>query len=298
MSSAQSISPSVADTDEFVSPFQPHRVTMSAAGLTHPGRVRPTNEDHFLIARLSKSMRIQASSLPQESTRLSDEEGHLLLVADGMGGAAGGEVASALAVRSVEDFVLNTVRWFLHLGQQEENDLLGELREAVERADRTVIDRAETDFHLAGMGTTLTMAYSVQTDLFVVHAGDTRAYLFRDGELEQVTNDHTLVQALVDGGAISRADARTHKRRHVVTNVIGGPERGVQAEIHKVDLRDGDVILLCSDGLTDVLDHEGITAALACNEPPEAAARRLLHLALDRGGPDNITAVVARYRVE
>ena len=147
------------------------------------------------------------------------------------------------------------------------------------------------------MGTTLTMAYSVATDLYIVHAGGSRAYLFRAGELEQLTSDHTLVQTLIDGGAISPEDARRHKWRNVVTNVIGGPSEGVFAEIHKLALLDGDTLLFCTDGLTQPVSDDAIAEVLGHHPDPDDACTRLVDLALSRGGPDNVTAVVARYQV-
>ncbi|MEO6807792.1 MAG: protein phosphatase 2C domain-containing protein [Isosphaeraceae bacterium] len=274
------------------------RLRVECAGLTHQGRVRPNNEDHFLVAKLAKSLRVCASSLPVDNQpHFSDEEGFLMIVADGMGGAAAGEEASMLAVTTVEEFVLNVVKWFLHLGQHEESALLIELREAFVRADRNVIERAQDDFRLSGMGTTLTVAFSVATDLFLVHAGDSRAYLFRDGELHQITRDHTMAQVLVEGGVLSPEDARHHRQRHIITNAIGGPRKGVHAEIHKVSLVDGDTILLCTDGLTEPVDNNRIAAVLTDHPDPDAACRQLITLALDAGGPDNITAVVGRYQI-
>ena len=118
-----------------------------------------------------------------------------------------------------------------------------------------MIERALSNPAFHGMGTTLTMAYSVATDLYIVHAGDSRAYLFREGELEQLTSDHTFVQALIDGGVISPEDAKRHNRRNIVTNVIGGPREGVFAEIHKLELLDGDTLLFCTDGLTEPVER-------------------------------------------
>ena len=220
-----------------------------------------------------------------------------MVVADGMGGAAAGETASAMAVESVEGFVLNTLKWFLHLEGLEEHALFAELRQGLERADRTVFERAKADVALHGMGTTLTMAYSIGTDLFIVHAGDSRAYLFRDGLLEQITSDHTLVQVLVNGGALKPEDAKKHKSRNIVTNVIGGPRAGVFAEIHKLSVNDGDVLLLCSDGLSEPVDDDTIAKALEDYPDPGQACARLVDLALERGGPDNVTAIATRYRV-
>ena len=277
---------------------RPPRVTVEVGAVTHPGKVRGNNEDHFLVAKLAKSMRICKTSLPGDGkTRFSDEEGYLLVVADGMGGAAAGEVASKLAVQTVETFVLDVVKWFLHL-HHEDAELLGELRKAFERADASVVERAGTDYRLHGMGTTLTIGFSVGVDLFLVHAGDSRAYLFHDGLLRQVTRDHTLVNALVEGGVITAEAARHHSRRNVVTNVIGGPTEGVEAEVHKIEVQDGDILLLCSDGLSGPVEDARIAEILARHPDPETACRRLLDLALQNGAPDNVTAVVARYSVK
>jgi protein phosphatase len=278
---------------------RPHRLRIKFGALTDRGRVRENIEDHFLVARLSKSMRVCKTSLPGEGeTLFSEEEGYLIVVADGMGGHAAGERASAMAVASIEEFVLNTLKWFLHLGGAEEHALVTELRQSLEVADRTVIERARSNRALHGMGTTLTMAYSVGTNLFIVHAGDSRAYLFRNGELEQLTSDHTLVQALVDVGVISPDDARRDQRRHVVTNVIGGPSEGVSAEIHKLMLLDGDTLLFCTDGLTELVDDAAIAEVFTQRAEPEDACTFLVDLALGQGAPDNVTAVVVRYDVE
>ena len=218
-----------------------------------------------------------------------------MVVADGMGGAAAGERASALAVTSLEEFVLDTVKWFLHLEGREQSVLFEELRKGLECADRSVIERAQSDPRLVGMGTTLTMAYTVATDLFLAHAGDSRAYLFHDGSLVQVTSDHTLAQILVEAGGLSPEQARHDKRRNIVTNVIGGPHEGVHAEIHRLALADGDILLLCSDGLSDLVNDDTIAAVLAGTPDPDEGCNRLVQLALDNGGRDNVTAIVARY---
>jgi protein phosphatase len=266
---------------------------------TDAGKVRDRNEDQFLVAKLAKSMRIWRSSLPEsETTRFSDEEGYLMIVADGMGGVAGGQEASAVAVRTVEAFVLDAIKWFLHREGFEETALVSELRQALERADRTVVQRAEADPRLSGMGTTLTMGYSVGTDLFIAHAGDSRAYMFRAGCLERITSDHTLVQMLVDGGAITPEAARQHPRRHMVTNVVGGPRQGVQVQIDRRELVDGDLLLLCTDGLTEPVDEAEIVRVLNKGTDVDRTARELVSAALEHGAPDNVTVVLARYHVK
>jgi serine/threonine protein phosphatase PrpC len=287
-------------TIEPIAPFPASlRVKIDCGALTHQGLVRTNNEDHFLVARLAKSMQICQTSLKNSGqTRFSDEDGHLMVVADGMGGAAAGERASAMAVESVEEFALNTLKWFLHLGKTDENTLVAELRKALEIADQAVVEEAEANARFNGMGTTLTMAYSVARDLYIVHAGDSRAYLYRQGSLEQITNDHTLVQLLVTGGVISPEAAKTHSKRNVVTNVIGGPSAGVHAEIHKLRLEHDDVLLLCSDGLTEPAEDRLIADILERTTDPDEAAKSLVALALEKGGPDNVTAIVARYSIE
>jgi serine/threonine protein phosphatase PrpC len=274
----------------------PPKVRFSFGAETHRGKIRGNNEDHFLVARLAKSMEVCKSSLPDDGTRrFSEEEGYLMVVADGMGGAAAGERASALAVGSMEAFALNSLKWFLHRGGPEQGALFTELRQALERADRTIIERAQADLRLIGMGTTLTMAYSVGTDLFIAHAGDSRVYLLRDGELEQVTRDHTLVQLLVSAGRLTPEEAGRDKRRNIVTNVVGGPNEGVETEIHRLKIADGDRLLLCSDGLSEPLEDAAIAETLGATANPAEACDRLIQAALERGGPDNVTAIVARY---
>ncbi len=286
-------------TGEFVTPSgrQP-RMHVSFGGGTHAGHVRPRNEDQYLIAKLAKSMRICSSSLPEsETTRFSDEEGYLVIVADGMGGNAGGQEASTMAVQTVEAFVLDAIKWFLHRKGHEENALINELRLALQRADSDVLARADADPSLYGMGTTLTLAYSVGTDLFVAHAGDSRAYLYRSGRLERITSDHTLVQVLVDAGAITQEDARDHPRRHIVTNVVGGPSAGVQVEVHRRTLSDGDLLLLCTDGLTEYLHDPEIAEILSQITDPEQAAQQLIDAVLTRPAKDNVTVAIARFTI-
>ena len=286
-------------TEQLTPPVSPPRVRITTGALTHQGKVRSNNEDHFLVARLAKSMQICQTSLNKSGeTRFSDEDGYLMIVADGMGGAAAGERASALAVESVETYALNTLKWFLHLNKADESVLVSELRQALELADQAVVDEAESNSRFYGMGTTLTMAYSVGRDLYIVHAGDSRAYLYREGKLEQITSDHTLVQLLVNGGVLSPEDAKTHARRNIVTNVIGGPSAGVHAEIHKLRLDDGDMIVLCSDGLTEPVSDREIASLLDRSSDPQVAAGRLVDRALENGGPDNVTAIVARYSIQ
>lgn len=274
-------------------------VRMDYAAATHVGKVRPNNEDQYLVARLSKALQVLATSLPdQKMLRRSDDEAYLLLVADGMGGAAAGERASALVVEGLETYVLDALKWFFHAGERADGERNREIRKALNWLDRLVITEAQADRRQAGMGTTLTSAFSLGAELTVVHVGDSRAYLYHDGELEQVTRDHTLTQLMVEAGEMRPEEARRDKRRNIVTNVLGGPAPGVSGEVHRLHLADGDRLLLCTDGLTDPLTDDRIAEILRQHADSHDACRALVEAALERGAPDNVTVVVAKYSIE
>lgn len=257
--------------------------------------MRNANEDQFLIAELSKNMRVRQTSLPEPKVQRGDDRAHLFLVADGMGGHQAGERASAIAVAAIEHFTLNTFRWFFepdHTGAQK---VLEQFQRAVKDADAQVVEQAAADPLLKGMGTTITMAFHLGTKVCLVHAGDSRAYLHRDGVLQQMTEDHTLVAELVRQGSVREQDAAAHPLRHVITNVVGGPDAGVKVEARAFDVQAGDRMVLCSDGLSETMTHAQLAGVLAAEADPEGAARKLLALALEAGGRDNITVVVVRF---
>lgn len=262
-------------------------------GVTDTGRVRSANEDHFLIAELTKAMHVEQTSLPRPSAQFGQERGRIFLVADGMGGHQGGEEASSLAIASIEQFALNTLKWFFPL--KGSHTVADQFQAAVREADATVVEEAAQRPELRGMGTTLTMAYSLDSELYVVHVGDSRAYVYRDGELHQITQDHTLVAELVTRGEVTAEKAAEHRLRHVVTNVIGGPEAGVRVEAHKLNLQPGDRILLCTDGLTEMLSDDQIKTVLTGESDPEQACTRLIAQANEHGGTDNITVILAQF---
>lgn len=271
-------------------------IAIDCHGLTDTGRVRGTNEDQFLIAHLDKSVLVHQTSLPTtDHTRLAGgPRGHLFLVADGMGGAAGGHVASRLAVETLTKYVLRTLPWFFRLRSDEEEDLRGELKEAVEACEVAVAAAAAQDPARGRMGTTLTLAYVLWPRLFVVHVGDSRAYLLRDGHLHRITKDHTVAQKLVETGQMSSTAAEESRWSHVLYNCLGGGREGVDPEAHKATLRPGDALLLCTDGVTGELPDDRIAALLAAGTAAEGAAA-LVAAANDAGGRDNATAVVARF---
>jgi protein phosphatase len=273
----------------------PSHVTVRAAGLTDRGRVRASNEDHFLIAVLSRSLQVEQTSLPQRGEVRGRNRSHVLLVADGMGGHAAGEVASALSVETVEAFVLELLRRFSNLQPSDENGVVRDLCQAMLQADARIAEEVGQHPEFTGMGTTLTMAFTSGRRMFVIHAGDSRCYLMQAGELRQLTEDHTVAAELARQGTIRPEEVRRNKWRHVVTNVLGGAGAGVEVEVHRADVGPGDCVLVCTDGLTDMVDDGQIATVLAQEVEPEAACRRLVDLANAAGGRDNITAIVARF---
>ena len=270
-------------------------VRVRSFGITHRGRVRANNEDQFLIAELTKTMRICQTSLSEPLAEHGAEQGHVFLVADGMGGHAAGEKASALAVAAIEQFTLNQLKWFFRPDGPDAQRVLGAFQAALQQADSRIIEAQAENPQLKGMGTTLTMAYQLNWQLCVLHVGDSRAYVFRDGDLHQLTQDHTLTAHLVRMGQLKPEEAERHQLRKVITNVVGGDKVGIQVEAQALDVQPGDRVLLCSDGLTEMLTNDEIAAVLEGLDDPESVCTTLVERANDAGGRDNITVIVAAF---
>ena len=282
-------------TGDFTTPTPPATLAVTAFGVTDKGKVRTANEDQFLIAELSKAMRIWQTSLPEPKLQVGEERAHLFLVADGMGGHRAGERASALAVAAIEQFTLNSFKWFSGSDGGEAKKVLTQFQSAFSKADAQIVEEAAGSPELHGMGTTVTMAFQVGAQLCVVHVGDSRAYLFRDRQLHQLTQDHTLVAEMVRRGALHPDDVAEHRLRHVVTNVVGGNEAGVKVEARALEVQAGDRLLLCSDGLTEMVSNDVIAATFDAEPAPETAAKKLLERANEGAVPDNITLLVVRF---
>jgi len=228
------------------------------ASTSHTGKVRRTNEDSFL------------------------DEPPLFVVADGMGGARAGELASRLAVDTFRELPVIS-------GESAED----RLRRTILESNRRVLERAKGDPATAGMGSTVTAALVDGDRLVLGHVGDSRAYLLRDGSLQQLSHDHSLVAELERAGRLTREEAAVHPQRSVITRALGaGPELDVDTSV--VQLRDGDVVLLCSDGLSGLIGDLAISNLIAGGGKLSDAVRRLVRAANDAGGDDNVTAVAFR----
>jgi len=270
-------------------------VSVESFGLSDRGQERSSNEDCFVIAELSRTLHVHHSNPPQIKATFSCHRGHVFLVADGVGGSKAGEVASGLSVKSIEEFLLNTLKRFANLQASEEQGVLRELQNALLHADARIFEATTAHPEWRGMGTTVTMAFAVDWRLFVAHAGDSRCYLYSGKKLQRLTQDHTITAELVRRGIVAPENQEHHPWRHVVTNILGGLEQGVRAELHSLDLHAGDVLLLCSDGLTEMVPEDHIAAILREEQLPQSACERLVAEANQRGGKDNITVIVSHF---
>jgi protein phosphatase len=270
-------------------------VVFDCFGLTDTGRVRARNEDQFLVAHLQKALHVQSTSLPHElyGPLGGQEQGKLFLVADGLGGQAGGEIASSIVVETIARYVLHTMPWFFCLQSDGDNDLEQQLRAAL-RACQQEVETAAAASGYEDMGTTLTLGYLLWPRLYVVHVGDSRCYLFRNGEARQLTTDHTVAQRMVDRGLLTPEQAAGSRWGHALMRCVGAGSPESEVDVLKVALQSGDVLLFCTDGVSKYLDAAAITAALARAESAEATARSLVADANAAGGSDNVTAVVVR----
>lgn len=226
-----------------------------AGAATHVGMVRDGNEDAMLV------------------------EAPLYVVADGMGGHQGGEVASALAIR--------TLAATLRTRRSGASGLIA----SIEEANAAVYERQQLDRALAGMGTTITAAFLDDDGLHLGQVGDSRAYLLRGGALRQLTDDHSLVSEMVRSGEITAEQARTHPQRSMLTRALG-IDKSVRVDAFDVELEDGDRVLLCSDGMTAIASDDEIADLLRAGDDPTTTAEELVALANRVGGPDNTTVVV------
>jgi PPM family protein phosphatase len=263
-------------------------------GLSHQGLVRTENQDHFLIASLHKAMRVIQTSVPPESlgNLRSPSRGHVIMVADGVGGVPGGMEASRTAMHAIVEYVLSEMDLYVQLGPEAEPQFQAELRRSVEMSHAAVLQAGQANEERSGMATTLTMVAFRWPKAFIVHVGDSRGYRLRDGELELITKDQTMAQAMVDSGALSADQAARSRLNHVLYSALGA----TRAELYSVvtDCRWNDLMLLCTDGVNKHVSDDEIRDALRRSTSAEATARELLQLALDRGGTDNTTLVVGR----
>lgn len=262
-------------------------VVVDSYGLSDVGLVRTNNEDSFLIATPTRDF---ANENPAELSGIIPQNGTMFIVADGMGGAQAGEVASRMAVETVGRNFINALEKQAVLDQQ---SLITALTETIREANELIFQQGQKNTELNGMGTTLTAATVFGSTILFAQLGDSRAYLARKGVISQMTKDQSLVAQMVASGSLTPEEAKTHPQRNVILQALG-IQNQVEVAITLTELRRGDQIVLCSDGLSGKVDVEEIREFLEKFEP-KAACQGLVRMARERGGEDNITVIVARF---
>jgi len=270
---------------------RPSDAEIDTFGLTHPGKVRSDNQDHFLIASIHPEVVVHASSLPEsfDANLRGGRLGTMVLVADGVGGSEDGETAARVATEAVTRYVAGTMRCYhaATLGQHDE--FFKALEAAALEAHDAVRAEAATRPRESNMATTLTLGVAVWPWLYVVQVGDSRAYVYSRGKLTRVTRDQTYAQELIEGG-MSEKDLEKSPLKHVLSSAIGGEQ--AKPIVTRADVTErGCVVLFCTDGLTKHVTDDEIAQHCKSVTTAEKLCRDLLQLALDRGGSDNVTIV-------
>jgi protein phosphatase len=266
-------------------------VAIKSFGLTHAGKIREANEDNFLIVDVRKSVLIRHSSLPAKTLadRFGSADAHLFVVADGVGGGPRGDLASAATVTALLKYVSETVDCFHGVDSENEQDLFDKLENTVRDVHQKLRDE-----HAPGGGqgpaTTLTMVLLVWPRAYLIHVGDSRAYVRRGGQLQQLTRDQTLGEYMIASGVWTEEQAASSKPGAFLSSAIGGPQ--LDPVVGLVDLEPGDSIMLCTDGLTKHVSGERIAELMEDVADVEGVGRRLVDEALAGGGTDNVTVIV------
>lgn len=270
-----------------------HPVTIDSFGLTDPGKSRPTNEDNFLIVVIHKSVDVRYSSLSADSLahKFGAADGYLFVVADGVGGRPEGDVASERTVAALLEYVSQTVGCFRQLSTIKEHELFDRLEETVQKVHQGLL----TDYAGRRGGspaTTLTMVLLVWPRAYLVHVGDSRAYVRRKGKVQRLTRDQTMGEFMISVGAWTEEQAAGSRPGATLSSAIGGSE--LTPIVGLIDLEPGDGLMLCTDGLTKHVSDERISEVLVQSANAETMGRQLVTDALDDGGTDNIAVIVAQ----
>ena len=264
-------------------------------GLTHPGLKRAENQDHFLLATVHPEIVVHGTSLPSDAELplRGGRLGTVMLVADGVGGSSDGGAAARLATQSVVRYVASTLRCYHAIGRGRDDEFQSALRDAACQAHDAVRAEAAAGPGRMRLATTLTLGVGVWPWMYVVQVGDSRAYIYTGGKLQQVTRDQTMAQALVDEGVLSQEAASKSPLNNMLSSAIGASE--ASPVVSRVDVSErGCILLFCTDGLTKHVSDDEI--ADLCGQPRSARllAQELVNLALERGGSDNVTIVIAK----
>ncbi|MEM9658686.1 MAG: protein phosphatase 2C domain-containing protein [Planctomycetota bacterium] len=272
----------------FAAAATPLKMRFGAA--THTGHVRASNEDHFAIVRRTRTSELILASLPPAELALERDHDFAMIVADGMGGERFGEFASRMALRKMFELANRATSWVMRITDAETQQVRQRVEAYVQQIQRALREYTRKHPVTAGMGTTWTSVHLMPPHALLVHLGDSRAYLMHDGELRQLTRDETMAQAFIDAGM---DPASVSRFRHVLINSFGGDNDDVTAQTRQLLFGAGDQLLLCTDGLTDMVDEATIAQQLKLSRSPQEACDALVACALANGGKDNVTVALA-----
>lgn len=273
------------------------RTIVDFGALSHRGKVREKNEDHYAVIKRSRTQELILANLQMTDLNISQEDSYLVMVSDGVGGGTFGEIGSELVLRTVWEIAERMTSWVMKL-----KDFESQAEEINERVV-TFTQRIQNVFQAMGrtvpemreMGSTFTAAYIMGPNAIIVNLGDSRAYLLGSGELDQITRDHTMAQDLIDEGV--DADDVSHLH-HVLTRCFSDKSLDTTPDIHYLRFNDKDTLLLCSDGLSEMVGNDAIARELNKMSDPQLACCELVEFALKEGGKDNITVIVANVGIE
>ena len=269
---------------------------VDAFGLTHAGKVRRENQDQFLIASLHKLLKVHQSSLPADDITplITESRGYLFVVADGVAGRPDGAAASGTALRTIAHYVTHLTDLYRRVDSDKEAMFLAELEASVWKSHEVLRAQGDREYEGRGGATTLTLVAVLWPRAYLVQVGDSRCYRLRGGRLERVSKDQTVAQSLIESGALTQTDAHRSPFKSVLASALGGRE--ALPETTASDARWDDIMLLCSDGLTRHVTDAELEHELQTVTSSEASCRRLVDLALERGGEDNVTVIISRLK--
>lgn len=260
---------------------------------SHKGHRRPENQDHYIILRRTRTQQLLFTNVPTEELALPADEAHAMAVADGMGGQGCGSLASQIAIRSAWDIAGRATSWIMKLQDMNSAELAERIEGFVYLLQQSFVEEFKANPQFGNSGTTWTSAYFVSGFAAVTQIGDSPSFLWRDGTMRRVSVDHTIQQEFISCGV---APEIAGKFSHMLTRCLGYESQNARPDVHFLRLKPGDQLLICSDGLTDMVAEPIIAECIDAAASAQIACDHLVELALDAGGKDNVTAILARAK--
>ncbi len=268
-------------------------LTFEFGAATHVGLRREANQDHYVVIRRARTQELLLSNIPKDQFVFPPDEAYGMAVADGMGATGRGELASQLAIRTAWDLAGRTTSWLMKLGDLNTNELAERVEGFTHMMQQAFDDERDANPDFADSGTTWTCAYFVSSFAVVANIGDSPCFLWREGMMVRVSTDHTIEREFVAAGVPADVAGRFG---HVLTRCFGARTRNARPDVHHLRLQAGDQLLLCTDGLTEMVPATRIAQCLGESPDPQSACDALIELALAAGGKDNVTALLARAK--